>query len=112
VFSKYGEIKKIFMFQRLLIKCLIQFGSIEAAANAKAALDKMCIYEYVAGMPVVCCALGLSHQRFALHFVCCSGVNEMNISFSKNKEIMVKHNNDRGWDFTLAPLKDESSKGG
>lgn len=77
IFSKYGEVQKIILFNKSGFQALVQFGDLGSAVNARNSLQRQNIY---------------------------SGCCTLNISFSTFPSITVKYNNDRSRDFTNPAL--------
>jgi len=75
VFSTYGMVQKIAMFEKGSgSKALIQYADVATATNAKAALEGHSIYD--------------------------GGFNTLKLNYSRHTDLNVKLNNERGWDYT------------
>eukprot|EP00884_Botryococcus_braunii_P007834 jgi/Botrbrau1/17051/Bobra.0258s0001.3 len=75
VFSPYGFVQKIAIFEKNQTwQALIQFSDPSSAANAKHALEGHAVYD--------------------------GGYNRLKISYSVHRDLNVKGNNERSWDFT------------
>ncbi|KAK9828852.1 hypothetical protein WJX72_002413 [[Myrmecia] bisecta] len=78
VFSPYGFVEKIAVFEKNNgWQALIQFPDPVSANNAKTALDGHAIYD--------------------------GGFNRLKISYSVHRDLNVKNNHERSWDYTSAP---------
>lgn len=83
VFSPYGTVDKISVFEKNgSWQALIQYNDAGSACNAKVALEGHAIYD--------------------------GGYNRIKLTYSIHKDLNVRVNNERGWDYTGANLQPQA----
>lgn len=87
VFSPYGTVDKISVFEKNgSWQALVQYNDAASASNAKVALEGHAIYD--------------------------GGYNRIKLTYSIHKDLNVRVNNERGWDYTGANLQPQAGGGG